>query len=148
MDLKFTAMTAQVTIETLLGLLKGTEVDLSSVKVIVGSKREDFQSPPISLLMLVSVALGEANEIISKDLKADAMNLKSGEQKFNYGCRDLLLRSLHSSKILRTSQNWVHVKNMLGVGRTVSILICEELGVDPDGTKFIKANVGESHECS
>lgn len=82
------------------------------------------------------------HEIISTDHKLDALNLKSGDQTFKYGCRDLLLRSLHRSKILRTSQNWVHVKNMLGVGRTVAILICEELGVDPDGTKFVKVGVG------
>ncbi|MEG8264961.1 hypothetical protein MKS78_08780 [Acinetobacter baumannii] len=82
------------------------------------------------------------HEIISTDQQLDSLNLKSGEQTFKYGCRDLLLRSLHSSKILRTSQNWVHVKNMLGVGRTVAILICEELGVDPDGTKFVKVGAG------
>lgn len=142
MDLKFTAMTAQVTIESLVHLLKNSDINFDSIKVVVGNAKGGFLSPEIPLEKLVNIALGEANEIISKDLKADAMNLKNGEQKFNYGCRDLLLRSLHSSKILRTSQNWVHVKNMLGVGRTVSILICEELGVDPDGTKFVKSNVG------
>jgi len=136
MDLKFTAMTAQVTIESLVHLLKNSDINFDSIKVVVGNAKGGFQSQEIPLEKLVNIALGEMHEIISTDQHLDVMNLKNGEQKFNYGCRDLLLRSLRSSKILRTSQNWVHVKNMLGVGRTVSILICEELGVDPDGTKF------------
>ncbi|MEI1730820.1 hypothetical protein V8P91_10525 [Acinetobacter baumannii] len=142
MNLKFTAMTAQVTIESLVHLLKNSDINFDSIKVVVGNAKGGFQSPEIPLEKLVNIALGDIHEIISTDQQLDAMNLKSGGRKFNYGCRDLLMRSLQSSKILRTSQNWVHVKNMLGVGRTVSILICEELGVDPDGTKFIKANVG------
>ncbi|EXD15107.1 hypothetical protein [Acinetobacter baumannii] len=142
MELKFTAMTAQVTIESLVHLLKNSDINFDSIKVVVGNTKGGYQSPEIPLEKLVNIALGDMHEIISTDQQLDSLNLKSGEQTFKYGCRDLLLRSLHSSKILRTSLNWVHVKNMLGVGRTVSILICEELGVDPDGTKFIKANAG------
>ncbi|HBI1351830.1 TPA: hypothetical protein JI406_RS04420 [Acinetobacter baumannii] len=142
MELKFTAMTAQVTIESLVHLLKNSDINFGSTKVVVANTQGGYQSPEIPLEDLVNITLSDMHEIISTDQQLDSLNLKSGEQTFKYGCRDLLLRSLHSSKILRTSQNWVHVKNMLGVGRTVSILICEELGVDPDGTKFVKANVG------
>ncbi|HAV3045198.1 hypothetical protein L2Z47_04010 [Acinetobacter baumannii] len=142
MELKFTAMTAQVTIESLVHLLKNSDINFDSIKVVVGNTKGGYQSPEIPLEKLVNIALGDMHEIISTDQQLDSLNLKSGEQTFKYGCRDLLPRSLHSSKILRTSQNWVHVKNMLGVGRTVAILICEELGVDPDGTKFVKVGAG------
>ena len=41
-----------------------------------------------------------------------------------------------SCKVLKTTQNWVHVKNIASVGSTTASLICEKLGVNPDGTKF------------
>ncbi|WP_336933218.1 hypothetical protein [Acinetobacter bereziniae] len=53
-----------------------------------------------------------------------------------YELIDLLTRSLNSSKVLKTSTNWVHVVKMLNVGSTVAHRICEKLGVDPDCTKF------------
>lgn len=102
MELKFTAMTAQVTIESLVHLLKNSDINFDSIKVVVGNTKGGYQSPEIPLEKLVNIALGDMHEIISTDQQLDSLNLKSGEQTFKYGCRDLLLRSLHSSK---NSQN-------------------------------------------
>ncbi|GEM_PF-1448782 len=49
--------------------------------------------------------------------------------------KDVAFRAL-SCKVLKTTQNWVHVKNIVCVGSTTASLICTKLGVNPDGTKF------------
>jgi len=49
--------------------------------------------------------------------------------------KDVAFRTL-SCKVLKTTQNWVHVKNIVCVGSTTASLICTKLGVNPDGTKF------------
>ena len=53
----------------------------------------------------------------------------------NLTWKDIAFRAL-SCKVLKTTQNWVHVKNIACVGSTTASLICKKLGVDPDGTKF------------
>ena len=53
----------------------------------------------------------------------------------NLTWKDIAFRAL-SCKVLKTTQNWVHVKNIAGVGSTTASLICKKLDVDPNGTKF------------
>lgn len=53
----------------------------------------------------------------------------------NLTWKEVAFRAL-SCKVLKTTQNWVHVKNIASVGSTTASLICEKLGVNPDGTKF------------
>ena len=53
----------------------------------------------------------------------------------NLTWKEVAFRAL-SCKVLKTTQNWVHVKNIVCVGSTTASLICTKLGVNPDGTKF------------
>ncbi|MDM1735564.1 hypothetical protein HX112_03120 [Acinetobacter towneri] len=53
----------------------------------------------------------------------------------NLTWKDIAFRAL-SCKVLKSTENWVHVKNIACVGSTTASLICKKLGVDPDGTKF------------
>lgn len=61
----------------------------------------------------------------------------------NLTWKDIAFRAL-SCKVLKTTQNWVHVKNIACVGSTTASLICRKLGVDPDGTKFELIEAQES----
>lgn len=53
---------------------------------------------------------------------------------------DIAFRAL-SCKVLKSTENWVHVKNIACVGSTTASLICKKLGVDPAGTKFEKQEI-------
>ena len=53
----------------------------------------------------------------------------------NLTWKDIAFRAL-TCKVLKSTENWVHVKNIACVGSTTASLICKKLGVDPDGTKF------------
>ena len=53
----------------------------------------------------------------------------------NLTWKDIAFRAL-TCKVLKSTENWVHVKNIACVGPTTASLICKKLGVDPDGTKF------------
>ena len=53
----------------------------------------------------------------------------------NLTWKDIAFRAL-SCKVLKSTENWVHVKNIACVGSTTASLICKKLGVNPDGTKF------------
>ena len=53
----------------------------------------------------------------------------------NLTWKDIAFRAL-SCKVLKSTENLVHVKNIACVGSTTASLICKKLGVDPDGTKF------------
>lgn len=63
------------------------------------------------------------------------IELEPGQFK-TYNAKQALIRSLKSSKILKTKQNWVHVMHMLCTGSTAAQGICKALNVDPEGTKF------------
>lgn len=77
MELKFTAMTAQVTIESLVHLLKNSDINFGSTKVVVANTQGGYQSPEIPLENLVNITLNDMHEIISTDHKLDALNLKA-----------------------------------------------------------------------
>lgn len=53
----------------------------------------------------------------------------------NLTWKEVAFRAL-SCKILKTTENWVHVRNIVGVGSTSASLICRKLGVSPNGKKF------------
>lgn len=64
----------------------------------------------------------------------------------NLTWKDVAFKAL-SCKVLKSTENWVHVKNIACVGSTTASLICKKLGVDPDGTKFELIEAQEqSHE--
>lgn len=65
------------------------------------------------------------------------IQLNHGEESFQFDLIDLLRRSLKSSKVLKTRENWSHVSKMLGVGSTVAMLICKEMQVEPNSTQMI-----------
>lgn len=69
--------------------------------------------------------------------KADAVPDEDNQVLASVGLtwKQVAFRAL-SCKILKTTDNWVHVKNVIGVGSTTASLICKKLGVDPDGKKF------------
>ena len=53
----------------------------------------------------------------------------------NLTWKDVAFKAL-SCKVLKSTENWVHVKNVACVGSTTANLICKKLGVNPDGNKF------------
>ncbi len=57
MDIKNTAITAKVVIESLIHLLENEKVDISSIKFKVGSASEGYESPDIEFGKLIDLAL-------------------------------------------------------------------------------------------
>lgn len=64
------------------------------------------------------------------------VTLQRNGEVFKFDLLDLLRRSLKSSKVLKTRENWSHVSKMVGIGSTTATLLCKEMNVDPDGTVF------------
>lgn len=70
------------------------------------------------------------------------VTLQRNGEVFKFDLLDLLRRSLRSSKVLKTRENWSHVSKMVGLGSTTSTLLCKEMNVDPDGTVFVASESG------
>ncbi|MGR2824195.1 hypothetical protein FY048_01430 [Acinetobacter sp. 1124_18A] len=70
------------------------------------------------------------------------VTLQRNGEVFKFDLLDLLRRSLKSSKVLKTRENWSHVSKMVGIGSTTSTLLCKEMNVDPDGTVFEASESG------
>lgn len=70
------------------------------------------------------------------------VTLQRNGEVFKFDLLDLLRRSLKSSKVLKTRENWSHVSKMVGLGSTTSTLLCKEMNVDPDGTVFVARESG------
>lgn len=71
------------------------------------------------------------------------ITLQRNGEVFKFDLLDLLRRSLKSSKVLKTRENWSHVSKMVGLGSTTSTLLCKEMNVDPDGTVFVASESGD-----
>ena len=56
MDIKNTAITATMVIQSLVKLLENENVDISSVKFKVGSESEGYESPEFKLEKLIDLA--------------------------------------------------------------------------------------------
>ena len=84
-------------------------------------------------------SIGEAQAAWSAWQAAKAQAVLEKDQQVwatsNLTWKDIAFRAL-SCKVLKSTENWVHVKNIACVGSTTASLICKKLGVDPDGTKF------------
>ncbi|MDN8246564.1 hypothetical protein QZK48_08420 [Acinetobacter baumannii] len=70
------------------------------------------------------------------------ITLQRNGEVFKFDLLDLLRRSLKSSKVLKTRENWSHVSKMVGIGSTTATLLCKEMNVDPDGTVFVASESG------
>ncbi|MGQ1657339.1 hypothetical protein ACT4Y9_08210 [Acinetobacter baumannii] len=70
------------------------------------------------------------------------ITLQRNGEVFKFDLLDLLRRSLESSKVLKTRENWSHVSKMIGIGSTTATLLCKEMNVDPDGTVFVASESG------
>ncbi|MFG0661831.1 hypothetical protein [Acinetobacter sp. WSY_1] len=70
------------------------------------------------------------------------VTLQRNGEVFKFDLLDLLRRSLKSSKVLKTRENWSHVSKMIGIGSTTSTLLCKAMKVDPDGTVFEASESG------
>ncbi|MFV5459999.1 hypothetical protein VXP03_05325 [Acinetobacter baumannii] len=70
------------------------------------------------------------------------ITLQRNGEVFKFDLLDLLRRSLKSSKVLKTRENWSHVSKMMGLGSTTSTLLCKAMKVDPDGTVFVASESG------
>ncbi|WP_286380800.1 hypothetical protein [Acinetobacter towneri] len=86
-----------------------------------------------------SEALNEINSSWCTWQAAKAQAVPEQDQQVwatsNLTWKDIAFRAL-TCKVLKSTENWVHVKNIACVGSTTASLICKKLGVDPDGTKF------------
>ena len=100
------------------------------------AKAESHKSA--SLYQLEINLLASANQQL-RDYAAKAQAAQEQDQQVwvtsNLTWKDIAFRAL-SCKVLKSTENWVHVKNIACVGSTTASLICKKLGVDPDGTKF------------
>ena len=63
MDIKNTAITAAMVIQSLVKLLENEDVDISSVKFKVGSEGNDYESPEFELEKLIDLAVNSLDEI-------------------------------------------------------------------------------------
>ena len=63
MDIKSTAITAQMVIQSLVVLLENEDVDISTVKFKVGSDGNGYESPEFELERLIDLAIGGLGEI-------------------------------------------------------------------------------------
>ena len=63
MDIKNTAITATMVIQSLVKLLENEDVDISSVKFKVGSESNDYESPEFELEKLIDLAVNGLDEI-------------------------------------------------------------------------------------
>ncbi|HEM6635911.1 TPA: hypothetical protein U2H88_003821 [Acinetobacter nosocomialis] len=70
------------------------------------------------------------------------ITLQRNGEVFKFDLLDLLRRSLKSSKVLKTRENWSHVSKMIGIGSTTSTLLCKAMKVDPDGFSFVESESG------
>ncbi|BFM82812.1 hypothetical protein JUNP543_1130 [Acinetobacter baumannii] len=70
------------------------------------------------------------------------ITLQRNGEVFKFDLLDLLRRSLKSSKVLKTRENWSHVSKMVGIGSTTATLLCKEMNVDPEGTVFVASESG------
>ncbi|MDA3542791.1 hypothetical protein MKL51_07515 [Acinetobacter sp. AOR18_HL] len=70
------------------------------------------------------------------------ITLQRNGEVFKFDLLDLLRRSLKSSKVLKTRENWSHVSKMVGIGSTTATLLCQKMNVDPDGTLFVASESG------
>ncbi|MFK7354238.1 hypothetical protein [Acinetobacter baumannii] len=70
------------------------------------------------------------------------ITLQRNGEVFKFDLLDLLRRSLKSSKVLKTRENWSHVSKMVGIGSTTATLLCKEMNVDPDGIVFVANESG------
>ncbi|MCZ2451294.1 hypothetical protein OQI85_19595, partial [Acinetobacter baumannii] len=70
------------------------------------------------------------------------ITLQRNGEVFKFDLLDLLRRSLKSSKVLKTRENWSHVSKMVGIGSTTSTLLCKAMKVDPDGLSFVESESG------
>lgn len=70
------------------------------------------------------------------------VTLQRNGEVFKFDLFDLLRRSLKSSKVLKTRENWSHVSKMVGIGSTTATLLCKEMNVDPDGKVFVASESG------
>lgn len=70
------------------------------------------------------------------------VTLHRNGEVFKFDLLDLLRRSLKSSKVLKTRENWSHVSKMVGIGSTTATLLCKEMNVDPGGTVFDASESG------
>ena len=86
-----------------------------------------------------SEALNEINSSWCTWQAAKAQAVPEQDQQVwatsNLTWKDIAFRAL-TCKVLKSTENWVHVKNIACVGSTTASLICKKLGVDTDGTKF------------
>lgn len=77
-----------------------------------------------------------------KTVPDHTITLQRNGEVFKFDLLDLLRRSLKSSKVLKTRENWSHVSKMMGIGSTTATLLCKEMNVDPDGTVFVASESG------
>lgn len=63
MDIKNTAITATMVIQSLVKLLENEDVDISSVKFKVGSEGNSYESPEFELEKLIDLAVNGMDEI-------------------------------------------------------------------------------------
>ncbi|EOQ73520.1 hypothetical protein [Acinetobacter lactucae] len=70
------------------------------------------------------------------------ITLQRNDEVFKFDLLDLLRRSLKSSKVLKTRENWSHVSKMVGIGSTTSTLLCKAMKVNPDGLSFVESESG------
>ncbi|MGQ1463615.1 hypothetical protein ACT4VL_10425 [Acinetobacter baumannii] len=121
---------------------------LPEIKDKITSYKMDFVNGSYdSLFSHINAWMDGAWFMFQEKAKAQAVpehivTLQRNGEVFKFDLLDLLRRSLKSSKVLKTRENWSHVSKMVGIGSTTATLLCKEMNVDPDGTVFVASESG------
>ena len=108
-------------------LLENPNIDTSSAKYIYDYAHKNVLVWQIRESHFTAWQAAKAQAVQEQDQQVWATS--------NLTWKDIAFRAL-TCKVLKSTENWVHVKNIACVGSTTASLICKKLGVDPDGTKF------------
>lgn len=102
----------------------------------------DYNMEGCTFTEIVERLFAELEKAKAQAVPEHIITLQRNGEVFKFDLLDLLRRSLKSSKVLKTRENWSHVSKMVGIGSTTATLLCKEMNVDPDGTLFVASESG------
>ncbi|KQG37013.1 hypothetical protein APC39_15625 [Acinetobacter pittii] len=115
----------------------GRHQDISTV-----FQRDDWNEDNYAQVSVMASWLAWQEKAKAQAVPEHIVTLQRNDEVFKFDLLDLLRRSLKSSKVLKTRENWSHVSKMVGLGSTTSTLLCKAMKVDPDGTVFVASESG------
>ena len=136
MDIKNTAITATMVIQSLVKLLENEDVDISSVKFKVGLEGNSYESPEFELEKLIDLAVNDLDEIKQTNGVPEGFVLVTKEQFDSLNMfKDIYKRAIINARKRKDQLNWAHVAG-LGVGSGRAVELCKMLNINPSATNM------------